>query len=493
MNVALDIPEKYYGSVKGMLNILLPDVDIVRAGKDDKVEITVKTTLQTEKGIKVTSLIQGEPELVEEMTDQEILAGSHTKDEFRKRCKARVKLSIYRLLCNYLKQPLSPWGILIGVRPTKIGHFLLDKGFSQKKIDYILADVYGIAQEKRDLLLKIVNKERQYLPSKKEAKKKVSIYLGIPFCPTRCAYCSFASYPFSSNQEYVADFLAALNYEIERLGKKVIDLGLQVDTLYFGGGTPTVLSAKELGDIISKLKKYFPLANLREFTVEAGRPDTITVDKLEVLKEAGVDRISINPQTMNQATLDKIGRHHTVEEVIDSFKLAREIGFKNINMDLIIGLPGEEIEDVENTLSEIKKLTPDSLTVHTLALKRAAKLDKETKLPTASKVKEMLVLTKKAAKELELIPYYMYRQKYMLGNLQNIGYAKSGLESIYNILMMEERQTVIGLGGGSITKLVDPQDWSLEREINPKLPDQYIRELENRTDRKIAKLTSLVK
>lgn len=284
-----------------------------------------------------------------------------------------------------------------------------------------------------------------------------------------------------------------MEYEIKELGRKVVELGLTVDTLYFGGGTPTILSAKQLKSIISQLKKEFPLADLREFTIEAGRPDTITADKLQTFQQAGVDRISINPQTMNQATLDRIERQHTTKQVRDSFYLARELGFDNINMDLIIGLPGEQVADVEATLAAIKKLAPASLTVHTLAVKRAARLDDQVELPSGQEVTEMLTATKKLARELGLEPYYMYRQKNTVGNLENIGYAQPGLESIYNILMMEERQTVIGLGGGAFTKLIDPEDWSLEREINPKFPAQYIAEVKTRTNRKIEKLTSLIR
>jgi len=266
---------------------------------------------------------------------------------------------------------------------------------------------------------------------------------------------------------------------------------LKVDTLYIGGGTPTVLSAEELDVLLALLKKYFIHPSLREFTVEAGRADTIDKDKLQLLKDYGVERISINPQTMNQSTLDHIGRCHTVEEVVESFNLAREIGFENINMDIIIGLPDENISDVEHTLEEIEKLNPDSFTVHTLAIKRASRLKNnldDTDLSSATEVEEMIHLTEGLAKKIGLIPYYMYRQKHILGNLENVGYAKSGEESIYNIIMMEERETVIGLGGGAITKLVNPEDWSLERLYNPKFPGQYSSEIKERTITKVSKL-----
>ncbi|AGB41757.1 coproporphyrinogen dehydrogenase HemZ [Halobacteroides halobius DSM 5150] len=493
MKVGLGIPEKYYGSVKGMLNVLLPKLEIERASEVINPKLIINSKLTTKQGIKVKSIILDKPKFSDQILDQEILNNCYNQYDFKKRCKIRVKLSIYRLLCDYLDQPLSPWGILIGVRPTKLVHSLFDRDFSKEKVDLILEEVYGIRTEKRNLLLRIIAKERSYLPSKEEAQKKVSLYLGIPFCPTRCAYCSFASYPFESYQQYVPDFLDALEYEIKKLGAAINELGLAIDTLYLGGGTPTVLSTGQLKRIINKLNKEFNLSDLREFSVEAGRPDTITKDKLSLLKASGVNRISINPQTMNQATLDKIERKHTIKQVLESFSLARELNFQNINMDLIIGLPGEEVADVKNSLEEIKRLNPDSLTIHTLALKRAAKMDNQVQLPSNVKVEKMLALTKQTAKDLNLESYYMYRQKYMLANLENIGYARSGLESIYNILMIEERQTVIGLGGGAITKMVNPKDWSLERLINPKFPKQYIEEVKERTDQKIIKLTSLVR
>ncbi len=497
MKVRLNIEEKYYGSVKKMLSILLPELDLYRAEQQsEEVDLTVVTNLDTTDGIKVKSYLKEDSKLQDKIEDDEILNTFYDQRSFEKRCKERVKLSIYRLLSKYLNQPLSPWGILIGVRPTKIGHRLLDRGFTYQKIDEIFRDIYALAQEKRKLLLDVIKVERNYLPNQEEAQRRISIYLGVPFCPTRCNYCSFAAYPLQKYNKYLSGFLQALEYEIKTIGEVVNRLGLIVDTIYIGGGTPTVLSASQLDKMLDQLRSYFVTPQLREFTVEAGRADTINRAKLEVLKRNGIDRISINPQTMNQNTLDKIGRCHTVEEVVEAFNLAREIGFNNINMDLIVGLPDEGIDDMEVTLREIERLKPDNLTVHTMAIKRASDLKNnltKTELASDQEAKKMLQLTKDTASKLDLDPYYMYRQKHILGNLENVGYAKDNTESIYNILMMEERETVLGLGGGAITKFINAKDWSIDRLINPKFPKQYIEEIEIRTAKKIAKLTTLVK
>ena len=496
MKIGLKIDSKYYGPIKGTLKVLLPeDIEIDKASQGHDFDIIVNAKLDTSDGIRVTSELVG-PDVSTADKKDTIIDKEYDQQNVEKRSRYRLKLSIYRLLCNYLDLEMNPWGILIGVRPTKLGHILLDQGLSYQQIDDQLQNVYGVSKEKRELLLNIVRRERKHLPTTTEAKKKISLYLGVPFCPTKCDYCSFASYPLSEYKQYLSDFLSALEYEIENIGQIVRELNLNIDTVYIGGGTPTVLSAEKLKGIIQKLKDSFAINDLREFMVEAGRPDTINEAKLRVLKNENVNRISINPQTMQQETLDKIGRDHTVEDVVEAYSLARKMNFANINMDLIVGLPGEGEEELKLTLEEVKELHPDSITVHTLAIKRASKLNQqqdELSLLSAAKINEMLNLTQKTAEKLGLVPYYMYRQKSPLGNFENVGYSKPGQESIYNILMMEERETIIALGGGGVTKLVDSEDWSLEREINPKFPVQYINQVEKRTQRKIDKLTTLLR
>ena len=496
MKIGLKIDSKYYGPIKGTLKVLLPeDIEIDKASQGHDFDIIVNAKLDISDGIKVTSELVG-PDVSTADKKDTIIDKEYDQQNVEKRSRYRLKLSIYRLLCNHLDLEMNPWGILIGVRPTKLGHILLDQGLSYQQTDDQLQNVYGVSKEKRELLLNIVRRERKHLPTTTEAKKKISLYLGVPFCPTKCDYCSFASYPLSEYKQYLSDFLSALEYEIENIGQIVRELNLNIDTVYIGGGTPTVLSAEKLKGIIQKLKDSFAINDLREFMVEAGRPDTINEAKLRVLKNENVNRISINPQTMQQETLDKIGRDHTVEDVVEAYSLARKMNFANINMDLIVGLPGEGEEELKLTLEEVKELHPDSITVHTLAIKRASKLNQqqdELSLLSAAKINEMLNLTQKTAEKLGLVPYYMYRQKSPLGNFENVGYSKPGQESIYNILMMEERETIIALGGGGVTKLVDSEDWSLEREINPKFPVQYINQVEKRTQRKIDKLTTLLR
>ncbi len=495
MKITLDLPQEYYPAIKGTLSILLPEVDFYHNTDGVNVDLTVSVDINISEALVVKSYVQGNLSLQEEIIDKDILDSRYTEENIEKRVRERIKLSLYRVISKYSNKELSPWGILVGVRPTKLVHYLVDKAYSYERIKEQLQNVYGLAPEKIRLLIEVVKLERSYLPTTEEAQNRISIYLGIPFCPTRCNYCSFAAYPFKQHQKYLKDFLKAVHYEIKEMGRAINRLGLIVDTIYIGGGTPTVFSRLQLEKIIKELQKYFSSSRLKEFTVEAGRADTITREKLEMMYKLGIDRISINPQTMNQKTLDKIGRQHTVQEVYTAFKTAREVGFTNINMDLIVGLPGERSVEIKRTLEQILQLNPDSLTVHTMAIKRAAKMRNnldQSKLSTSNEVEEMFALTKEAASQMKLKPYYMYRQKNMIGNLENIGYSRAGQESIYNILMMEERETIIALGGGGITKFVNPQNWRLSRLVNPKFPQQYINQVQERTAAKIAKLTSWV-
>jgi len=312
-----------------------------------------------------------------------------------------------------------------------------------------------------------------------------SLYIGIPFCPTTCLYCSFTSFPIGKWQGRTELYLNALFWEMEYVAEKM--RGRVLDTIYFGGGTPTSLSPEDLDAILNKVESTFPMDQVKEFTVEAGRPDSITREKLEVLRKHGITRISINPQTMKQETLDLIGRRHTVEQVKETFRLARELGFDNINMDLIVGLPEEDEEDVRATMEEIKKLGPDSLTVHSLAIKRAARLNMFREKYGNLKItgtQEMIDMTARYAKEMGMEPYYLYRQKNMAGNFENVGYSTPGKACIYNILIMEEKQTIMACGAGTTTKVVFPAENRLERAENVKEVEQYIDRVEEMLLRK---------
>ena len=407
-----------------------------------------------------------------------------SEQEIKKVTKETIKRSKYNVLMKKFNSYV-PWGILTGIRPVKIVHNLLDQNLSDEDIREDLKTNYLISDEKIDLALSIAKRERKFIYPIDE--NKISLYVSIPFCPTRCYYCSFPANPLKQFGHLKKSYLEKLIIEIKGLAKLLEETNKEIETLYIGGGTPTTLDAEEMDILIKALFKELDLSKIKEFTVEAGRPDTINREVLECLKRNNVTRISINPQTMNQETLDKIGRGHTVEEIVEAFNLAREIGFDNINMDLILGLEGENVEMVRNTLEEIKKLDPESLTVHTLAIKRASKLKEkmdEYVLTQYEEMVKMIDLSMEFAKDMNLNPYYMYRQKQMLGNLENIGYAKEGYECIYNMQIMEEKQSNYAIGAGSISKFVYVDEDRIERVENVKNVEQYIDRVEEMIERK---------
>ena len=410
--------------------------------------------------------------------------GLHSKelDNSDKSYKDEFKKFLYRCLCKETGKTL-PWGNLTGIRPTKIAMGMLEKGQADAEILAYMQDEHYVSLEKANLSLDIAKREKRLLDLL-HYENGYSLYIGIPFCPTTCLYCSFTSYPICSWKSKMEQYLEAVFKEIDYVAEAYKDKIL--DTVYIGGGTPTTLEADELDRLISKIKSSFNFDNVKEFTVEAGRADSITYEKLKVLKEHGVSRISINPQTMKDETLKLIGRRHTVDEVIKAFHMARELGFDNINMDIILGLPGEMEEDVEYTASEIKKLVPDSLTVHSLAIKRASRLQSwilENGIKTLNNTDKTMEIAAKAAEDMNLKPYYLYRQKNMSGNFENVGYATEGKEGIYNILIMEEKQTIVALGAGSITKVV-LQDGRIERCDNVKDVGLYIEKIDEMIERK---------
>lgn len=396
-----------------------------------------------------------------------------------------VKESVYKLLSEYTKKEL-PWGTLTGVRPTKIALEQIEQGKTKEEIKRYFSENFHCKEQKIDICTKVAENENRILQGI-SYKDQYSLYIGIPFCPSTCLYCSFTSFPIASYRDRVEEYLEALFKEIDYVSRTCAKK--QLISVYFGGGTPTSISAEQLRRLIEKVKDSFDFTHVREFTVEAGRPDSITEEKLKVLLDCGVTRISINPQTMNQETLKLIGRAHTVEQTKEAFRMAREAGHKNINMDMIVGLPGEDISHVAQTLKEIKELQPDSLTVHSLAVKRAANLNIQMEKYRASlkgATNEMLELVDEHAKQLGLSPYYLYRQKNIPGNMENIGYAKPGLESIYNILIMEEKQDIIAVGAGASSKFVFREENRIERAENVKNVDHYIRRVEEMIERKRA-------
>lgn len=376
-----------------------------------------------------------------------------------------------------------PWGNLTGIRPTKIAMTMMEQGKGAEEIAAFLQDKHLVSKEKTKLGIDIARREKALL-DQLHYEDGYSLYIGIPFCPTTCLYCSFTSFPISAWKDRVADYLGALEKEIDYTAEAYRERKL--DTIYIGGGTPSSLSAEELDRLLNRIRTTLDFTYVKEFTVEAGRADSITKEKLQVLYKHGVTRISVNPQTMKQETLDFIGRRHTVKQVIDAFHLAREVGFDNINMDIILGLPGEKAEDVQATIEAIRELEPDSLTVHSLAVKRASKLRnwiEQNGIDMINNTEEMMQIAARGAADMGMLPYYLYRQKNMSGNFENVGYAKEGKYGIYNILIMEEKQTIVACGAGTITKRVYPGG-RIERCDNVKDVALYIEKIEEMIERK---------
>lgn len=409
------------------------------------------------------------------------------KENIRKKIKNGIKKSIYNTL-NEIRDVRVPWGVLTGIRPVKIVNELMDLGLEKKEIYRILKDEYMLFSEKASLAIDIANKERKYICP--VSNNKFSLYVGIPFCPTRCLYCSFPSNSIKDVEDFIDDYTDKVIYEIKKVGDILDDK--VIDTVYIGGGTPSSIPVKNLDRIINAIYLTFGMENINEFTVEAGRPDTIDIELLNMLNENNIRRISINPQTMNDKTLKIIGRNHTSFDIVHAFYLARDVGFENINMDLIVGLPGEGSKEIKKTMEEIYKLKPDSLTVHTLAIKRGSKFREtldEYVLNNQSSIENMLDIAKEYANKIGLEPYYLYRQKQMLGNFENIGYSFPGKECIYNILMMEERQTIIAVGAGAVSKIYFPDENRIERVPNVKDLRGYLNRIDEMLERKKKMLT----
>lgn len=381
------------------------------------------------------------------------------------------------LILKFFKKNYS-WGGLMGVRPTKVVRRLLALVYSYDEIRRIMKDFYIVSEEKTELLIEVVKKELEFLD-----REHINLYIGIPFCPTKCKYCSFASYEINSGVgRYYKDFVKTLLKEIEITGEFLKEENFKISSIYIGGGTPSTLTEEDLEAILSAVNTHIDMSDVREFTFEAGREDTLTDRKLEIAKKYGVDRISLNPQTFKVETLKKVNRRFDRENFEKYYKKAKDIGFI-INMDIIVGLPDETTEDVLFTFNELEKFDIENLTIHTLAFKRASNLFKESQERVELDGKVITEAIGKLVEKKEINPYYLYRQKNIMEWGENIGYSKLGCESVFNIEMIEENQSTMGLGGGAITKIVIPEteyrDY-IERYVNPKDPALYIREMEER-------------
>ncbi|MDQ1004215.1 oxygen-independent coproporphyrinogen-3 oxidase [Neobacillus niacini] len=474
-------------------NLFFEETEIVKV-LDDEADLTIKFIITEDKHIQVSAELLDTKGKNFSTEYQKTVQPFQKEKEYFKQVKNAVAHVYLTLLQNWTGIT-QKWGILTGVRPTKLLHRKVQEGVPLELAHQQLKNDYLISDEKVKLMQHIVDRQLAIVPDLYDLQKEVSIYIGIPFCPTKCAYCTFPAYAINGRQGSVDSFLGGLHYEIKKIGEWLKEKDIRITTVYYGGGTPTSITAEEMDMLYEEMYASFPdVENIREITVEAGRPDTITPEKLEVLKKWKIDRISINPQSYTQETLKAIGRHHSVKETIDKYHLAREMGMNNINMDLIIGLPGEGMAEFTHSLAETEKLMPESLTVHTLSFKRASEMTKNKgkyKVAGRDEVEQMMNLATEWTESHGYVPYYLYRQKNILGNLENVGYAFPNQESIYNIMIMEEQQTIIGLGCGASSKFIDPKTGKITQYANPKDPKTYNESFEAYTDEKIKILNQI--
>lgn len=401
----------------------------------------------------------------------------------RDKANSAAKVLLYNCLSHYTGRKL-PWGALTGIRPTKIVHSLLNQGLSPGNAYRKMVDYYNLSESKARLTVEVAVNEAGFI---RNADNKISIYIGIPFCTSRCIYCSFPSAGMDKCNHLTFDYLKALYKEVQWAAQWIKEKNIPVDTIYIGGGTPTALSEDELDYLLNRIVPSLPVKNIREYTVEAGRPDTLNYEKLNIIKNADVTRISINPQTMQEKTLNLIGRNHTTGQVFEAFRMARALGFNNINCDLIAGLPEEDEKDFEDTLFKIRDLNPDSVTVHTMSVKRASRLINEKdrfKQTDDETVNNMVEMAGAFLRSMGMNPYYLYRQKNILANLENVGYARPGAEGIYNMLIMEEVQTILAFGAGASSKIIYPGN-RIERIFNVRNVEQYIGRIDEMIERKV--------
>ena len=481
-----------------LIKAFYPEAEIHTLYEDDEAEYDLRFCVERDNENYFIKYDRKEnPEIKETeikgVASAEVITDSAVKDPhaLRKENKDSIKYALYQLLVKLTGRTL-PWGNLTGIRPAKLAMGMIESGMKNTEAAQEMREKYMVSPQKTALAITIANREREILKDI-DYENGYSLYIGIPFCPSICLYCSFSSYPLKVWEKRSDEYVEALCKEVRETA--LMMKGRKLDTIYIGGGTPTTLLPHQIRKLLDTVGEAFGYEGLAEFTVEAGRPDSITREKLEVIRKYPVTRISVNPQTMQQKTLDLVGRKHTVEDVEQIFHLARELGFDNINMDLIAGLPGEDAADMQDTLEKIEKLHPDSLTVHALAIKRAAKFGQEGRtMDPGTEITQMVEAAAASAERMGLVPYYLYRQKNIAGNFENVGYAEKDKAGVYNILIMEERQTIIACGAGSTTKLVLPEkikissgkETNLIRVENVKNITEYIDRIDEMIERKKA-------
>jgi len=473
----VNLNHKYHYETENLLRLFFPE-KITQSEELPEGEDGVITCLDG-NCIEV-SVVFGEEKtaLKKEYTEGDI-PSYDTRESFFER---KIALMMFELLTEKTGYT-PPWGILTGVRPAKLMSKLSFEMGDKKAMEYFQNEL-RVSKEKTDLALCVAKKEAPII-SGASKEKSFSLYVSIPFCPTRCSYCSFISHSNDKAKKLMPEYVEYLIKEIIETGNIAKGLGLKLESVYYGGGTPTALTEELLKKVTDAVSESFELEGIKEYTIEAGRPDSVTKEKFRIMKSCGCNRISINPQTFNDDVLKEIGRNHTSAETLEAMKTARDEGFDFINMDLIAGLPTDTLESYENTLNTVLSLSPENITVHTLALKRSATLvtdKRETN--TGDLASQMLSHTYKTLSSAGYIPYYMYRQSKSLGNLENVGWAKEGFEGLYNVYMMEECHTILSVGAGAVTKLKNPRGNEIERIFNYKYPYEYISDFDEILKRK---------
>lgn len=467
----------YHYETENLLRVFLPDIKVIRHDEKIDGEDYCIVCLDGEK-IEIELCLEGKVYYKEESFPLSCKLFNESDDSYFER-KAAVML--FKLLSD-ITDYTPPWGILTGVRPAKLMTKLRQEYGEEKAVDYFINEL-KVTPDKADLALMVSKNETPIIEG--SSPDSFSLYVSVPFCPTRCSYCSFISHSNESAKKLMPTYVEKLCQEIKLTAQIALEQNLKLESVYIGGGTPTALSAEQLKIVTDEIASSFDLSGISEYTIEAGRPDSITKEKFDVIKNSGATRISINPQTFNDNVLKEIGRNHTSEQTLSAFSLAREKGFDNINMDLIAGLPTDTMESFKSTIDTVLSLNPENITVHTLALKRSSTIvTQKMRTNSALLTKDMLSLVQKRLSEAGYEPYYMYRQSKSLGNLENVGWAKKQFEGIYNVYMMEECHTILSVGAGAVTKLKAPHGNEIERIYNYKYPYEYINDFAQIVSRK---------
>lgn len=484
-------PPQLYEAVHELIRMAYPKAEISRSA-DEAADVYIGMERQVDHlRVKLSGFIQ---EGLQKTVRQDDFALLVAHREERSTINRVTRRFAYDMLAEHRGEEINSYGILTGMRPVKLVHRLLDSGLTASQIRETLTGDFRMNPDKADLVLEVAGNNHPYLLEQDEVQRLVGLYIGIPYCPTRCYYCSFpgAILPAHGVPD---DFLTALFTEMKAVADCLAEGGQQVQSIYIGGGTPTVLSEQGLNQLFDALKQWFVSSSTVEITVEAGRPDTLTPGKLRLLKEAGANRVCINPQTMNDVTLTRMGRHHDSKGVVQSVIWAKEAGFRQVNMDLIVGLPGEGTREYRHTAEEILKLAPENVTVHTLAVKRgSAMAEREGRESVGDRIQTVHEGLRMFAEQLRgrgYRPYYLYRQKYMQASMENVGYARPGHFCLYNMQMIEEKQTIIGMGGGAASKFVDPGKGTLHSLYNPKNPEAYLASVKRLIAAKVDNLRAL--